>query len=970
MFQRITQSIRLGLAMLLLAAACLHAPAQRYTFRNYAQGLGNLNISAIMQDRTGYLWVGTQNGLYRYDGVQFQSFGPAQGVPERMIETLFVDLDGTLWVATSSGIYFELPSGQFAEVHPPAGAPPLEPSSHPFAVLRSGEIVLATRSGAYTLRRTAVDTWIAAPLHLVGNKIASVIYSADGALWYGCDRDLCRMKDGQSERMGQILGLPDESWTTLLVARDGSLWIRGSVRVGVVNTRTLRYTPRDADLDGLPEVYPSFAEDSEGRVLTCDGTSLALWENGAWHWITERNGIGDYALQTLYVDREGSVWFGAVGHGLNRWVGQDQWEGYTRADGLRNDLVWSVLQDAKQRIWIGTQSGLNWMEPGDHAIHSISGDKRQASPINSLTLAADGAIWAASLSGEIMRIDPGSLTSRAWSLPGTSRILADHQGHILISTSHGLFTMNQKPAPGEKPQRAQIPFLLDADRRFTDLCIDKEDRIWAASDTGLLVRDASGWHPIDMGSPRMTPDVIAVDNTGAVWIAGPAQVLMRLRIGGYRVEEARSVGRPPLLSQQIVALMVDSRGWLWVGQDLGLSMFDGTAWKSYTQDDGLIWNDTDSFALTEGADGSIWVGTSGGLGHLLAPAAVPQHQPRAPAFTRVTLNGNLIANGGSAAWDSGTFEISVALLSFKSTQDARLRYRLRGPHQNAIWEESHEMRVRYRDLAPGNYLFEVTQIDAAGRSVSPVALFAFRIMPRWWQLTWLRAVFALFLVLVVIAIWRWRMGALLNKNRQLEVAVHARTQALEREKGELLNARNQLRYFAEHDDLTSLWNHRIIVERLRIEVDRSRRERLPLSIILIDLDFFKRINDTFGHPAGDAVLREASAIFQSMVRTYDWVGRYGGEEFLLILPGASCTHAHQRAEELREAISRARVHEGTQLITMTASLGVACGYPTSHDELIQLADDALYQAKNKGRNCVVAVEVAARRGVEDIARSH
>ncbi len=122
-----------------------------------------------------------------------------------------------------------------------------------------------------------------------------------------------------------------------------------------------------------------------------------------------------------------------------------------------------------------------------------------------------------------------------------------------------------------------------------------------------------------------------------------------------------------------------------------------------------------------------------------------------------------------------------------------------------------------------------------------------------------------------------------------------------------MRTKEQMRHYAEHDDLTGLWNHRIIVDRLRIEVDRSRREGQPLSIILADLDFFKRINDTFGHPAGDQVLREASATFQRMVRTYDWVGRYGGEEFLLILPGSGFTHAqaacrgaaHRRADGAR-----------------------------------------------------------------------
>ena len=178
-----------------------------------------------------------------------------------------------------------------------------------------------------------------------------------------------------------------------------------------------------------------------------------------------------------------------------------------------------------------------------------------------------------------------------------------------------------------------------------------------------------------------------------------------------------------------------------------------------------------------------------------------------------------------------------------------------------------------------------------------------------------------------------------------------------------------MRHFAEHDDLSGLWNHRIIVDRLRGEVDRSRREGVPLSIILADLDFFKRINDTYGHPAGDQVLKEASQIFQRMVRTYDWVGRYGGEEFLLILPGSSFVHARQRAEELRVAIAEARVVAGDTTISLTASFGVASGYPASHEELIREADAALYRAKNNGRNCIVATEVGVGKESTTSARS-
>jgi diguanylate cyclase len=183
-----------------------------------------------------------------------------------------------------------------------------------------------------------------------------------------------------------------------------------------------------------------------------------------------------------------------------------------------------------------------------------------------------------------------------------------------------------------------------------------------------------------------------------------------------------------------------------------------------------------------------------------------------------------------------------------------------------------------------------------------------------------------------------------------------RQAALEREKVELMHAREQMRHYAEHDGLTGLWNHRIIVERLRGELDRARREGTPLSVVLADVDHFKKVNDSFGHLAGDQVLKEISAIIMHSVRSYDWVGRYGGEEFLIILPGSGYESALTRAEQLRLAVQSARIDNGSSPLHVTASFGVASGFASDceAEAVIQTVDAALYRAKNSGRNCVIA----------------
>jgi diguanylate cyclase (GGDEF)-like protein len=219
-------------------------------------------------------------------------------------------------------------------------------------------------------------------------------------------------------------------------------------------------------------------------------------------------------------------------------------------------------------------------------------------------------------------------------------------------------------------------------------------------------------------------------------------------------------------------------------------------------------------------------------------------------------------------------------------------------------------------------------------------------------------------LLVVLALARRRIHRLAVQNRQGEPAVRRRIEDLERENAGLMGAAEKMRHFAEHDDLTGLWNRRVIVERLRQEVDRSRRDGTLLSVILVDLDRFKEVNDNFGHLFGDLVLKAVAAIFQHSVRTYDWVGRYGGEEFLLILPGSSFANARLRAEQFRKVVEAARIVDGVAEVQVTASFGVASGFPSNCEGLLLAADKALYAAKDNGRNCVMAreIEPPAKKG--------
>lgn len=940
-------------AFCVTASVC---PAQRYSFSHVSSGLGNQNVDCIAQDRAGFLWVGTENGLYRYDGEEFVKFGTDHGLYGRTIQSLFVAPDGTLFAGTTDGIYFQRADGNFTQIQPPA---PVRAFSQRvgsvFTALAPNLLVAADRSGAYLLRRTASRQWSAEAMHLQGGMIWSVLATPDGTLWYGCGNDLCRLQKGRTQRLGAQLHLPRDTWLHLLLARDGHIWIRGAVHLGEVIPGQMRYLAHDLPGRSDATPYDELMLDARGRILSAQGPVFGLWEDGHWHMVTQQNGLTRDDISSMFVDREGSIWIGLVGHGLMRWVGQDRWEAYTTADGLSDDIVWAALRDSLGRLWVGTESGLDFMPPGSHAAQLWRGGGIQTARAVTLAESGNGAVWMGSAAGSLVRIDEKSLSGRAWKIPEVYRALYDAPRHCLwVATDGGLYSVDTKAAV-QAPRQVEIAALAKTKTRFTDLALDGEDRLWAASDAGLFRLDARNWQRIDPGTSGVNPQQIAVGAKNVLWASGSFPGIMRLRIESGRVVEALHLTRPPLLSDQVVSLLVDRRGWLWAGEDAGLTVFNGRIWRNLTQNDGLIWNDTDSYALSEDRDGSLWVGTSGGLAHLIHPDDLPSFIPLQPVISKINFGAASMANGARVPWSASPLTINIAALSFRDASHVRIRYRLLGLESD--WVTTPTEQVRYPRLEPGRYRFQAQTVDVIEGRASSIAEIDFRITPRWWQSWELRAALLLLAAAGLALLWRWRTNLLMRQKRALELAVQSRTEDLEREKAELLRAREQMRHYAEHDDLTGLWNHRIIMERLRSEVDRSQRDLSPVSIILVDLDHFKAVNDNFGHPAGDRVLKEVAAIFLRSVRSYDWVGRYGGEEFLLILPGTDFESAKVRAEQLRQEVSAAMILEGAASIRITASFGVASGFPSSYETLIRSADRALYRAKGAGRNCVMLAEI-------------
>ncbi len=343
-------------------------------------------------------------------------------------------------------------------------------------------------------------------------------------------------------------------------------------------------------------------------------------------------------------------------------------------------------------------------------------------------------------------------------------------------------------------------------------------------------------------------------------------------------------------------------------------------------------------------DGSIWIGTSGGLSHILDPEHLMQSAPLGLRITHAQFGDSTLDTQlpHQLPWNPGAaLDLHLATLERAQSQHSFFRTRLRGLSDE--WFETRDPQLHYPGLAPGEYRFEALSVDPDHQRTSQLVVLRFELLPPWWGTLWFRLLVVMAACGVLAAAWNYRMQTLKAHKRELERQLQEREALLQR---------------ATRDALTGLWNRTAILEILAREIESARHSSTPLAIVLIDVDHFKRINDTHGHLCGDAVLRMLTSQLSARVRVSDSLGRFGGEEFLLVLPGAPPQRPFLPLERLRRAIAEIPfTHEGV-LLNVTASFGMAWLRDDTDtvEKLLGRADTALYSAKGSGRNRVEYAE--------------
>ena len=935
----------LGLFLALCAPSML--PAQQFTFREYGQqdNLSNLDISALAQDEEGYLWVGTENGLFRHDSTDFLRFDDTNGLADTAVHSVVVDPSGRLWVGTSQELY--LRQGERFRAIRPDGYPLSVRAGARIAALAQDRLLVIDREQLRELWQTPADfAWhtrlyfSTEQLHSTPalSHLSSLYVDRSGRIWLGCGVAICSVEGGRVHLWSTEGGVPEDAWHSWLLDNEGRLWARGLQHIVTLERHSASFDNRDAPHSKLTAgiMNVPLIEDPQGRILTRSDIGLLRWDRDHWEELTADNGVTTPEISALLAARDGSVWLGTSGHGVWRWLGYGNFESWTVRHGASSNPVWVVLRGPDHAVTMGTRSGCLRIGEKTPSATPCTFRGLPAGEIQVMVKGTDNTLWLGMATGQLFRVAAGERTARLIAIiPQTRKLFVDSSDKLWICSNGGIQYISAGSTGVEEPD---LPRGLG---EIADATQDAQGTLWFATQAGLLRLSGERWTVLQLPTP--TPDgfaAVAAAPGGWLWAGGASHGLMRLHTRGATVDQAQWITDSNISHAAVYFTQVDSRGWLWVGTDEGFVLFDARSWRKFSQPDGLIWNDTDQNAVFADADGSIWIGTSGGLTHVLHPERLTVTTPLHLHIDRATLGRTQLTPGKPPrlGWSPQlALDLRLSDLDFEDPAKLLLRVRLRGLSDDYF--DSHHFDIHYPALAPARYTFEAVAVDADHQRSSPLVSLSFEVQPPWWQTWWTKSgVAALVCVLVAVA-WRW--SALRQQARQLQ---------LERE----LREREELLERATRDPLTKLWNRQAILDILTREIDAAKRSATPLAVALIDVDHFKRVNDTLGHLAGDEVLRTLGARLSASIRARDALGRYGGEEMLLILPDAAPQRPFLPVERLRQTVAETPFAFDGSRITVTASFGVAwLQSPADRGEdLLARADEALYAAKDLGRDRV------------------
>lgn len=772
------------------------------------QGLPQSTINAIIQTDEGYLWLGTQEGLVRFDGVDFDVFDKRKvaEILDNWVSTLLKDRQGNLWIGTNSGGLIRFKDGKFTTFTTAQGlANDIVKCLHED---HEGNLWIGTLSGLNRLKNGKFTTFTTK--QGLSHDLVNCIYEdGQGNLWIATDDGLNRLKDGKFNIYSTGDGLSYSTISSVCEDRDGNLWI-GTHGGGLNRLKDGKFSTYKKK-DGLcSETISSLYKDKQGTLWIGTHGGLNRWQNGKFDSFTDCEGLSFNVVLSIYEDFEGSLWIGTDGGGLNR-LKQGKFDTFSENQGLSKNMVNAIYEDSRENLWIGTYGGgLNLLKDNKFTIFS----REQG--------LADVIVWS---------------------------MLEDSRGSLWIGTGKGLNRLKDGKFTAYTTKHGLLHNAVGA------ICEDRQGNLWIGTDGGLnCLKDGKFTsYTTETGMANDTVRVVREDRKGNIWI-GTDNGLHRFNPKNGQITIFTK--KEGLSNNQVGAIYEDRPGNLWIGTfGGGLNLFKNGKFSYLTTSEGLfddnlfqvleddsdnLWmscnkgvfrvskkeideyfrgkrkkvncvnyNDKDGMKSSEcnggtqpagckSSDGKLWFPTIKGIVMIDPDNIKINLQPPPVVIDQITADDNIILppfgkKGKKLLIPPGTerFEIHYAGLSFLEPDRVHFKYKLAGFDKK--WREvAGERTAQYTNLQPGEYTFRVRACNNDGVWDESGAALTFFLKPYFYQTTLFAALCILAILLLAFSLYRLRVKQLRNRKIELERLVIERTSQLEESNRQLGSVNEEL----------------------------------------------------------------------------------------------------------------------------------------------------------------------------------
>ncbi|WP_344963380.1 ligand-binding sensor domain-containing diguanylate cyclase [Oceanisphaera sediminis] len=957
-----------GIAMLLMCCPPLwaaQAPLAHFYQDHWStrDGLPHNSINAMAQTEEGYLWFASWEGVSRYNGQAFRVFsrGEETGLPDSGIRSLVSDGQGLLVAGARGGLSRYQHQGWAPQPDAPAMINHVLRDRNDRLWLATQDDGIYVRDGELTVAHYGEEDG------LPGAGVYRLLQDDSGRIWAGTAQGLVWIDEGQIHPVSSVPAVP-----VLALLRDN----RGRVLIG--SERGMYVAEPATESSGKqPEVrtlYPELAGESISSLLQDDAGDLWLGtiDRGLIRisrFGMERMGLAeglpDQRVVSLLQDAEHSIWVGTNG-GLMR-LRDAPFSSYTEQDGLVGDYVRTVLAHSDGSLWVGTSNGLGHIREQQIGTLPLTMPGGLAPSVLSLAEGNTGELWVGTYTHGLLRLMNGDMTARYEREQGLAAnevraILPASDGRLWVGTSEGLSLFEQGRFR-TFTQQDGLPgsFVMN-------LFEASNGDIWVGTGVGAAIVRQGRIIPVYLNSQDNAEYAFGFyqdpEDDRYVWLATDRGLLRYRYADGSLASVGKKHGLP---IEKMFQPVVDHLGGMWLTTNRGVirislaqahQVADGTRSKIdfelFGEGDGMVSSQANGGsgpAATLANDGSVWIATARGVARTQPRRLVEFSDNELPVVLEsLEVNGKVVDFQESLSLAPGSNRLLLHFAGLGFVTPERIQYRtlLQGFDQDWV-ERGRQHLAEYTNLPPGDYVFRVTAAYPYDDWSEQEASLTLTIAPFVWQrpLFWVGVG-----SLALLGLWllmRLRVRLLKSRAVELQRQVAEKTDELRRQ---ALAFERQ----AREDKLTGLPNRRAFDEALFDALARARRSGQPLSLAIVDIDHFKRVNDTWSHAVGDEAIKLIADILQQQLRVTDTPARWGGEEFTLLLPDTDAADAFTLCERVRLAIAECDCRHIAPGLSLTVSMGLVQADLFAEEKLLSQADKALYQAKNQGRNQVVVFQ--------------